>query len=158
LLASLTLCLLAGCLQTGCSASYWLGAKAGQTRFRVDPFTHSVTFDDTKNNNVDIDRLTIDEQKKVYELLGFRLVNNASDPIAAEVDRVVAAGQGQLSQKAYAEVVMSGVANVVEKATPALSQMLAALQAAGAAGQESRVARLAEAVDALRALQEAKKE
>lgn len=116
-----------------------------------------MTFEDGKNNNVDIDRLTIDEQKKIYELVGFHLVNNASDAIAAEVDRVVAAGQGQLSQAAYAEVVTGGIANIAEKVTPALSQVLAAVQAARPE-QTSTIERLTEAIGAMRALQGLKEE
>ena len=107
---ALLVCLVA----CGCSADYWLGKTTMETRAEIVlPNGYKIVFRDTKDNNVDVTDLKFNTETKEVMLGKLSIVNNASIPIGAEVPRITAAGIGQMSQVAYLNGVMQGIAGIL---------------------------------------------
>ena len=71
--ALLITCLFSGCLSLGCIAS------RAETKFGAGTLG-SWKFYDSKDNDIEIEELTINPETKTGTLKGFKIRNNASDP------------------------------------------------------------------------------
>lgn len=99
---------------SGCSAGHWLDADARYTEFRINPLTKTISFYDSKDNDVLMEGFEVNTKEGTAKLAKLQIVNKASDAIVAEVERMKAVGDAQMSQVAYLHEMMSGLSSIAD--------------------------------------------
>ena len=112
----------ASCL-IGCSAEYWTGKTTMRTEIRIDPTRKEIAFVDTKDNNLEVTDFHAKFKESEVQWASLRLTNNASVPIQAEIERIRAIGEAQLSQVQYVTALLAGVKQIVDSVVPLLGQV-----------------------------------
>ncbi len=97
---------------SGCSAEYW----TGKTTMRTELSGPGWHFIDTKDNDIELDDASFDPTTKSGKIGKLVIRNNASDPITAEIARIEAIGQAQMSQVAYVSGLLQGLSNMISAA------------------------------------------
>jgi hypothetical protein len=110
-------------LLTGCSAGWWTGKTTMRTELEISPVWKSINFVDTKDNDITIRGLDFDMEAKRCTIEELTLVNRASDAIAAEVARIQAIGEAQLTQAVYVKELTTGLQAVIEALAAAAVQL-----------------------------------
>lgn len=95
--------------QVGCSAEYW----TGKTTMRTELHGPGWSFIDTKDNDIEISDAEYDPSTHAGKIGKLTVKNNASTPIQAEIARIEAIGNAQMSQVAYVSGLLQGISNIV---------------------------------------------
>lgn len=100
-------------LMSGCSADYWAGAYKPKTAFTVSAGPYHVKFEDSKDNNLQIEGLTLDPATKTYKLDRLTLINNSSDVVTATGNRALQVAIAQQTQVQYVQAVTAGISQII---------------------------------------------
>ena len=100
---------------TGCSAKWWTGVDNPVTKFRLNPLTKTVEYENSKDVDVEVENLKVDPQSKRVELGKLTLVSNSSDVRKANVGQIEAVAEAQRVQVQYLAQAGQNLTNALDK-------------------------------------------
>lgn len=98
---------------SGCSADYWAGAYKPTTEFRAKYGPASISFTDSKDNNVSIEGAEYDPVTKKFKIDRLVIINNGSDVVNATGNRALQVAVAMQTQVQYVSALTAGISQII---------------------------------------------
>lgn len=105
-------------LTTGCSATYWAGKTEMHTAVTLDVPKRTIEIYNSKDTSLEVEDLKWSENEG-FSLGHLSMTDIASTPITAEVERIRAVAEAQLTQAQY----LSNMGGVISSVVTAVGEM-----------------------------------